>query len=366
MITPPRHLWPLLLAVLLNVPSALAATFTTGFTITETNLTYDGQDIVISGATVAIDGAHAFNSLLLTNGAVLTHSPCTALLTHKLNLTITNAVVVTTNSRIDVSAKGYGEGYTTGNTTAGGTQRDCGGSYGGRGGTVGGRQSNAVYGDYADPNDWGSGGGGGTFVGGVFGGGLVRLKAGTLVLDGGLVSDGASGSSGGGIRVDVGVLLGSGYVRAKGSEGPYNNSGCGGGGRIAVYASDYSAFDLSRITAPGGSQPNFAQGGPGTVYLRDTNLASGNLLITAAGGGTASTPLGLQGTNRTVFQDVVVVSGVGTSVVPVSSTNVLEFLANLVVSGGAQWSLVGSNTIWHAPVLVANAVLSVAGELAAK
>ena len=72
MITPPRHLWPLLLAVLLNVPSALAATFTTGFTITETNLTYDGQDIVISGATVAIDGPHGFNSLLLTNGAVLT------------------------------------------------------------------------------------------------------------------------------------------------------------------------------------------------------------------------------------------------------------------------------------------------------
>jgi hypothetical protein len=50
-----------------------AAVFTTNLTITETNFAYDGQDIVIDGATAAIDGPHAFNSLLLTNGAVLRH-----------------------------------------------------------------------------------------------------------------------------------------------------------------------------------------------------------------------------------------------------------------------------------------------------
>jgi hypothetical protein len=55
------------------------------------------QDIVIDGATVAIDGPHAFNSLLLTNGAVLTHSPCTATEMHKLDLTVCDAVVVSAN-----------------------------------------------------------------------------------------------------------------------------------------------------------------------------------------------------------------------------------------------------------------------------
>lgn len=57
-----------------------AAVFTTNAGITETNLTYDGQDIVVDGAgvVVAIDGTHAFNFLLLTHGAVLTRSPSMA------------------------------------------------------------------------------------------------------------------------------------------------------------------------------------------------------------------------------------------------------------------------------------------------
>ena len=76
------------------VASAPAANFTSNTTISETNTSYDGQDIVIDGSiTVMIDGPHAFNSLLLTNGAVLTHSPCTASATHKLDLTVPHEVV---------------------------------------------------------------------------------------------------------------------------------------------------------------------------------------------------------------------------------------------------------------------------------
>ena len=48
--------------------------FTSATTISETNTTYDGQDIAIVGTTVTIDGAHSFNSVQLANGAVLTHS----------------------------------------------------------------------------------------------------------------------------------------------------------------------------------------------------------------------------------------------------------------------------------------------------
>jgi hypothetical protein len=36
-----------------------AAIFTTNLTLTETNFTYDGQDIVVSGATLTVDGRHS-------------------------------------------------------------------------------------------------------------------------------------------------------------------------------------------------------------------------------------------------------------------------------------------------------------------
>ncbi|MFI5461158.1 MAG: Ig-like domain-containing protein, partial [Isosphaerales bacterium] len=149
--------------------------FTSGTTISESNTTYDGQNIAIVGTTVAIDGAHSFNSVHLIDGAVLTHTADSASQTHELDLTVTEQVIVDGSSRIDVSGNGYLPGYTTGNTTIGGATGQSGGSYGGRGG---GGSPNLVYGDYANPDDWGAGGYNGE------GGGLVRLTADTLTLDG--------------------------------------------------------------------------------------------------------------------------------------------------------------------------------------
>ena len=101
---------PVLLAFLLLLLLSLsirAATFTTNALITEADTSFDGQDIVIDGATLTVDGRHYFNSLLLTNGAVLTHSSCTASETHKLDLVVSNEVVVSTNSRIDTGESRY-------------------------------------------------------------------------------------------------------------------------------------------------------------------------------------------------------------------------------------------------------------------
>ena len=64
-------------AVVGSSPLLLAATFTTPVTISESDMTYDGQDIVVNGATLTVNGPHSFASLLLTNAAVPTHSPCT-------------------------------------------------------------------------------------------------------------------------------------------------------------------------------------------------------------------------------------------------------------------------------------------------
>ena len=81
--------------------------FSSNVTISESDTTYDGHDILIAGATVAIDGPHSFGSAPLINGAVLTHTANTATATHKLDLTVTEQVIVDATSQIDVSGKGY-------------------------------------------------------------------------------------------------------------------------------------------------------------------------------------------------------------------------------------------------------------------
>ena len=227
-----------------------AAEFTTPITLSETDTTYDGQDIVIDGTTVTIDGPHSFNSLLLTNAAVLNHSACTTTNTHRLDLVVAGTITVSTNSKIDVSWKGYPYGVAS--PAAGGASTGrSGGSYGGLGNVYGGA-ANAVYGDYADPNDWGSGGGENPW-GGSPGGGLVQVEAGTLVLDGQIVTNGGNGGytqgSGGGIRVRVGTLAGQGQINAHGGTGA--GGGYGGGGRVAVYAQDFSGFNTNSILALG-------------------------------------------------------------------------------------------------------------------
>jgi len=185
----------------------------------------------------------------------------------KLELMIGGSLTVDASSRIDVTGKGYLPGYTTGNTQQGGATADAGGSHGGLG-TPGG--TNAVYDDYADPDDWGAGGavGGGSNPGG----GLVRIAAATMTLDGvvtadgdGAIDSGRGGGAGGGIRIDAGTLSGTGSIRAAG--GASKVAGGGGGGRVAVYAVDFTGFDTTHITAPGGHSTAYPDGGSGSVYL---------------------------------------------------------------------------------------------------
>jgi hypothetical protein len=62
------------------VVNSSAAVFTNNLTLSETNTAYDGQDIVIDGATfpnshLELRPSHFLHgSLLLTNGAVLAHA----------------------------------------------------------------------------------------------------------------------------------------------------------------------------------------------------------------------------------------------------------------------------------------------------
>ena len=207
------------------------------------------------------------DTLDLSNGAVLTHRAATTTDEYTLRL-LADTVTVDATSSIDVSARGYLPGHTLGNTTVGAATGWAGGSYAGEG--VG--DTNETYGDYRDPNELGSGGS--ADYAGLAGGGLVRIDANTLQLDGTIRADGGQGTvqghsraagSGGGIKIDVGTLSGSGLISAKGGSEWWNGDQSGGG-RIAVYFDTNTGFNLDNkvTTAAGGSVYDPS---PGTVYI---------------------------------------------------------------------------------------------------
>jgi len=108
---------------------------------------------------------------------------------------------------------------------------------------------------------------------------LLKVKAGSLKLDGGLLANGQfgwHGGAGGGIRVEVGAFTGTGRIEAFGSRGSY---GGGGGGRVAVYYDTAtSSFDWSKVLAGGG-----INGGVGSVYLKGNLQEYGDLVFDNAG-----------------------------------------------------------------------------------
>ncbi len=230
------------------------------------------RDAVMDGVTLTIDVPLRLDSLTLINGAFLTHTaaPVDGAVPG-LALEIANTLTVDAASRIDVSGRGYRVRQTLGNEEI---VMSAGGSYGGLGGLGSGGATNEVYGDYRNPNELGSAGTG------LFGGGLVRIVADTIVVDGIIKANALSpesfssgGGSGGGIRIDVNTLSGTGDVQAIGGNGI---SGLGGGGgRIAIYYDDISAFDPNNISARGG----VASGGAGTLFLKQTSQAFGDLFI---------------------------------------------------------------------------------------
>jgi hypothetical protein len=246
----------------------------------ETPLTegVNGDHVVIDAAAVSVQDCRPA-TLILRNGAVLTHPRATASTAPRLAVT-TSLLTVDATSRIDVSGRGFlggragdnaGEiGRTLGNSTTGGSTGASGGSYGGRGGdSPEARASNAVYGDFRDPNEPGSGGAG--TCGRGTGGGLVRIEAGMVVLDGEIRADGDTGNtcgggSGGGISLTVGTLAGGGRIRA---DGGLSSSAGGGGGRVAIRYETSLSFSLDRVQANAGLGTTV--GGVGTIFVRDVD-----------------------------------------------------------------------------------------------
>ena len=264
-------------------------------TIGANSAEFEGKTLQVNGRTLTVNGTHNFANLILVNGAVLTHGPTTASASGKLDITVFGNIQVDVTSRIDASGKGFLGGRQAGNPlvnsgmTVGfqaGSSGRSGGSYGGSGGNFSGVAS-SVYGNLRDPNEPGSGGASdapGRF--GSNGGGLIRIVAQTLQLDGAIRANGGTpggdccggGGSGGGIRIDVATLTGTGQITANGSNGTLASGG-GGGGRIAIHYQNATGFDLSKVNAFGGLGNTAPNGGAGTVYFQGPMRAAGELIV---------------------------------------------------------------------------------------
>jgi hypothetical protein len=188
---------PVPLTVIAGGRVAVTSTLTLNvpLTLTGGSLQVDGTltsslPLTVSASNLTADRIVA-PALSVTSGGVLTSLTSTETRMRKLEVQVAGTLLVDATSRIDVSGNGYLAGRTTGNTTVGGATGAGGGSYGGRGGIWFG-STNALYGDFADPDDWGSGGAH------LAGGGLVRVTAGTFSLGGRILANGFGGGGGAG------------------------------------------------------------------------------------------------------------------------------------------------------------------------
>ena len=288
---------------LLSFAAQANITLTTNTFIVAGDTSLDHADIVVTGCTLTLDGAHTFTSLTLNNSAVLTHTSFGAGTDPdlRLNLTVSGNMTVDASSRVNVSGQGYTGTSGAGNGPGGGTgvQADYGGgggggAYGGNGGAPQSPYAGGVaYGNATAPTQHGSAGGAGYAGPGGAGGGSARLDVGgTLQLDGRILANGldgaadsygaAGGGAGGSIWVSANQLSGAGQISANGGAGQEvgeEDSGAGGGGRIAVVCQSSSfTGTMSAHGAACGTQ-TVRSGGAGTVFYKSSSSDAGLLLI---------------------------------------------------------------------------------------
>ncbi|TLM76761.1 hypothetical protein FDY93_12425, partial [Microbulbifer harenosus] len=211
---------------------------------------------------------------------------------YPITLVVGGKLAVDADSVIDVSGKGFPSENWSGPDSSDQS----------RGGCHGGIRSNTVedctYGSYQRARFPGSGGRQyGNATG--FGGGLVELYVGELLLDGAVRANGANGGyyngtqvagSGGAIHIEAQSFSGTGMLSAVGGNNAYSNSyPAGAGGRISVYtASDSFEGEFNVNGGTGG-----AASGAGTAYVQLESQSFGHLIVDNAGrsANTGSTPI---------------------------------------------------------------------------
>ena len=264
-------------------------------------------------------------NLRLLGGSVLTH-PAGASLT----LDVGNELRIDSNAAIDVTGRGYDRSFQATYPATGGTGDWTGGSHLGQGG----RYYDPIgetFGSIYRPLELGAGG-----RNGGFGGGAVRIRAQSVIVDGVIRANGVGenqiGGAGGSVWVTTGRITGSGAIDAKGGNA-WSDAGAGGGGAISIVYTDSASVvpPLSAITGPGGRN-----GGAGTIYTSGPASTYGSLLVDNGGNSVASS----QSTVFPSFGRGRVVSVTGATVLTDRGTDIPAYFAghwvDVFSSGGSR------------------------------
>jgi len=269
---------------------------------------FSDLDVVFRHRTVLLATPLEVKSLTLVDSTV-TVPPATLEGPTSLVLDVEETLSIDAMSGIDVSERGFLGGRSGANPAVrglapGGVTRASelsGGSHGGTGGRLDADEpidAHSVFGSVVAPRSAGAGGSALAGAGrGGDGGGVMRVRAGAVELDGVLLAYGegvpavavGGAGAGGSIWITCGSLSGSGRISADGGDSSTaSGAGAGGGGRVVIETDDLDDFDVDNVTAYGGrlsvavDRP-FAYGAPGTVLLRELDLSGGHLRVLGGG-----------------------------------------------------------------------------------
>ncbi len=298
------------------------------------------QDTTLSlkvPTTVTVSGDLALSSssqptILTVPDAYFDNADITNSRIHHLNMNIAGQVTIDGNSSINLTGKGYpvqrGVGFTSLSTL-----RTHGSTHAGEGGvryeyTI----PSSVFGQFDAPQFPGSGGYD------AEGGGIFKLTAGSLLLDGKIVADGKISSnygsgSGGSIDINASVFNGSGRISANAGSDPDATtiSVSSGGGRIKVISELNNYSSTGTYSALGGrittTDNIFSQGAPGTIYLQADPALPGHLIVDNTRANSSQTT-----DRRTVLRSI------GN-----------HLITNIEALEGGDWRISVSGTPWIAP-----------------
>ncbi|HYK00775.1 MAG TPA: Ig-like domain-containing protein [Thermoanaerobaculia bacterium] len=249
-----------------------SAPIAASMTIEPANTTYDGKTVVVTGGTVTIRGPHTFDRLIVLGGTIVHAS------LEKLELTTTRGLYVACGAGIDPVGRGYNAN--TSYTGAGRSTDFNGGSHFGRGGVHSG-ELGLTYGSVYRPQEAGGGNGACCGLANAPGGGIVRITAASLAVDGliranGADADGATGA-GGSVWITTGRITGAGVIAANGGTNTNCcNYGGGGGGAVALeYTDATSVLPVLQAVASTSSR----LGGGGVVYVKGPGATYGDVKI---------------------------------------------------------------------------------------
>ncbi len=237
------------------------------------------RSINVSDATLVVNGALALEQLTLGSGATLTHTALLPASQRKFSYDLeglhlqVNALSVAADAAVNVAGKGY-ESYISGLMAR----------------SHGGLVSSGAY-TYGSPFEP-------QLPGTYGGGGIIKIFAQSIQLDGAL---NASGYVGGSIWLNTATIAGAGTITVD-SAGLLDGSNHGSAGRIALYYDDNQLVNLptARSTVRENFSDAYEQAGAGTVYLRQRNAADGALYLINRDLGTKSvlaTPLAAVGSH---------------------------------------------------------------------